>query len=195
MSDQEGAALLGRIAAGDDAAMMAFYDRYFGLVAGYCRRMVSDRESADEAIQDTFWQVWRQASRYDPERAAVATWLLVLARSRCLDALRRLEREPPRAGEPFSDAEDASDPPMARLAAPDDVEGLAEQRWTMAAVRRAFATLPEAQRETIRHVYFLGESAGRVADREGVPVGTVKTRLRLGLTKLRRVLEVEIDGP
>jgi RNA polymerase sigma-70 factor (ECF subfamily) len=187
MTDPEGERLLRRIADGDQDAMMTFYDAYFGVVAGLCRRMVADRDAADEVVQDVFWHVWRHAASFDGGRAGVATWLLVLARSRALDALRRRGRH----GDDTQFWEDL--PPTAVPAAPDDVPAAVEHNLAREHLYRAFAQLPDVQREVIGSVYFRGRSAREVADRQQVPVGTVKTRLRLGLEKLRRVMEAETD--
>ncbi len=185
MRDPGGEAWLARIAEGDQDAMMRFYDRYFGLVAGYCRRTIPDRESAEEVIQDVFLMVWRSAARFDAERSGVATWLLVMARSRSVDALRKARRSV--AGDSW---EDVAEPP----AAPDDVAEDAAGHLEQDAVRHAVAGLPAHQREALTMVYLEGLSGQEAAQRQQVPLGTLKTRLRLGLAKLRDVLGGESDG-
>lgn len=185
MRDPEGEAWLLRIAEGDQAAMMRFYDRFFGLVAGYCRRMLPDRELADEVIQDVFMRVWRSAERFDPERAGVATWLLVIARSRSVDALRVSRRTV--SGDSW---EELAVPP----AAPDDVAEEAAGRLEQESVRRAVAGLPDTQREALTMVYLEGLSGQEAAQRQQVPLGTLKTRLRLGLEKLRQVVGGDANG-
>lgn len=187
MTDSEENTLIRRIAEGDQEAMMAFYDRFFGLVAGFCRRTIQDPGTADEVIQDTFWQVWRQSASYDAERARVSTWVLMMARSRCLDALRRSARVAPT--DPWDDV-----PERLLATAGDEVPAHVEGRLDQERVQAAFQTLPDAQRSVVLRVYLQGKTAQQVAEEQEVPLGTVKTRLRLALDKLRRVLEVHPDG-
>jgi len=180
-------ALLRQIAEGDQAAMLQFYDRYFGVVAGYCRKLVFDREAADEAIQDTFWQVWKTAALYDAGRAPVAAWLLTLARSRAIDRMRKISRESERV---VIDEEKAL-----AMVSGENVEQTAFLHEMQHEVWDALEQLPEAQRTMIQAVYFRGQTAEDAARRQQVPVGTAKTRLRLGLDKLRKTLGVNADGP
>ncbi len=180
-------ALLRQIADGDQAAMLIFYDRYFGIIAGYCRKLVFDREAADEAIQDTFWQVWKTAALYDAGRAPVAAWLLTIARSRAIDRMRKISRE--------SERMVMDDGQAVAMASGDNVEQSAFLRETQNEIWDALDRLPEAQRTMIEAVYFRGQTAEDAARRQQVPVGTAKTRLRLGLDKLRKTLGVNADGP
>lgn len=177
------------IRAGDQDAMLTFYDTYFGLVAGFCRKMIGDRGVADEVIQDVFWQVWRQAGDYNPERAQISTWLLTIARSRVIDALRRLKRQ----GEWIA-WEESDGLLEARPGAPStDVERAVEANMERHRIRQALEDLPPPQKEALYRVHLEGRTAKDVADHENVPIGTIKTRLRLGLDKLRKALEVEAD--
>ncbi len=187
MEQAEDVAILARIARGDQKAMMTFYDRQFGLVAGFCRRLVSDPGLADEVIQDVFWEVWRRARDYDPARAGVAAWLLLMARSRVIDGLRRGRR---RAQEDLVDHEDVR---VESAAAGDTVEQVVEMRERDTRIGSAVKTLPDVQRDVIERVFWRGQSAREVAEVQGVPLGTVKTRLRLGLGKLRGMMEAEPD--
>lgn len=174
--------LVERIAQKDEEAMMTFYNRYFGLVAGYCRQVISAREVADEVIQDTFWQVWRDASRYNPGRASPRTWLLTMARSRAVDRLRQLARAP------ASESLDSLPTP------PSDPVQVADQvvaREMIEALTQGLARIPEEQRHMIEWIYMRGLTAEQSALQANIPLGTAKTRLRLGLDKLRRILEVE----
>ncbi len=174
--------LVERIAQKDEEAMMTFYDRYFGLVAGYCRKVMNTREVADEVIQDTFWQVWRDAPRYNPERASPSTWLLTIARSRAVDRLRQLARAP--ASESL---ESLPVPPSDPVQVVDQVV----DREMVATLAQGLARIPEEQRSMIEWIYMRGLTAEESAVRANIPLGTAKTRLRLGLDKLRRILEVE----
>lgn len=180
--------LLTRIAASDQSAMMAFYDRHYGLVAGYCRKMVRDAAQADEAIQDTFLQVWRLASGFDPARARPTTWLFVLARSRCLDGLRRSGR---RAEMEILDRFEEESGAAAAPSAPDPTATEAEHRVERVRVRHALSALPPEQSQALTGAYLLGMTADQIATLQNVPLGTAKTRIRLGLRRLRGLLEVD----
>lgn len=175
------------IAMGKEDAMMAFYDTYFGLVAGFCRKMIYDRGTADEVIQDIFWQVWRQAGEYDPARAKISTWLLTIARSRVIDGLRRLKRQDWLVVEEHEGSE------LAETLRSNEVESAVEANFERHRIRQALQNLPPPQRDVLYRIHFEGRTAKEVADHESVPIGTIKTRLRLGLEKLRKVLEVQAD--
>lgn len=172
--------LLGEIADRNQEAMTVFYDRYFGKVQGLCRRMISDRDLADETVQDVFWTVWQNAAKYDASRASPATWLFIIARSRCRDALRRLQSQP--ASAPLNDWD------------PSDSDLVAEvfEHIDRQALLRGLNRLPDAQREVLTDVYILGFSAAEVARARQLPLGTVKTRMRLGLEKLRDWMGKEV---
>ncbi|AEW05660.1 RNA polymerase, sigma-24 subunit, ECF subfamily [Sulfobacillus acidophilus DSM 10332] len=178
-TDQE---LLTRIAAGDQDAMMAFYDRYFGLVAGYCRKLIHDRMQADEVIQDVFWQVWKTACLYDAGRASATVWLMTIARSRAIDRLRRLAKET--ATVEWDAAGEA-------VTSSNNVEQAVVARSAQDALYDALDQLPDAQKAMIAAVYIRGQTAEQAARRQQIPVGTAKTRLRLGLEKLRRMVGVD----
>jgi RNA polymerase sigma-70 factor (ECF subfamily) len=180
--------LLGRISQADQAAMMVFYDRHFGFVAGYCRKVLKDRAQADEVIQDAFLQVWRLASTYDPAKARPTTWLLVLARSRCLDALRRTGR---RAEFEQLDAFETDAVACAEATPPDPTAVEAGRRLERARVRQAMASLPEEQRDALSAAYLLGMTAQQIAQARNIPLGTAKTRIRLGIRRLRGLMEVD----
>lgn len=193
-TDEPDDILLRHIASGDEEAMVAFYDRHFSLVAGYCRTLIQDRGIAEEAIQDAFLQVWRLAGRFDGSRAKVTTWLFVLARSRCLDRLRQAGRqtslESLHAGEePLGGiAEEAHD----QDSDPTGTAVLA--RFEREQVRSLLSAIPEEQRSALEAAYLLGWTADRIARAQDVPLGTAKARIRLGLLRLRRLLE-EVGSP
>src|ERR1700722_16362770 len=158
--------------AGDDQALARFYDRWARPAYALIVQMVRDPDDADAALEDAFYQPWRQASRYEPARGSVATWILTIARSRALDRLRarrRLKEEPL--------------PLLLGDTGPTiDVAEVAEQR---ARVAEAVRTLPPEQREVVELAYFRGLSQTEIAERTGQPLGTVKTRTRLAGQKLR----------
>jgi RNA polymerase sigma-70 factor (ECF subfamily) len=167
--------LLRRIAAGDKAALAAFYDRHAARVLGLLLRILGDRDDAEDVLQETLWQVWQQAARYDPARSNPDNWLTLLARSRALDFRRR--RSP------------SADPPAAedRVAEADPAGGL-ERREMAQLVRAALERLPDEQREAIRLAFYDGLTHEQVAEELSVPLGTAKTRIRRGMRRLRGLL-------
>lgn len=169
--------LLRRIAAGDEAALAALYDGAHGLVRGLALRILRDPADAEEAALEVFVQVWRTAGRYDPRVASPAAWLTMLAKSRALDKLRskrsRLAREGP-LPEAFE--------PEARLPSPEEEAGVSQER---ARLRAALSCLSEEQRAPLELAYYEGYSQSELAHRLGQPLGTIKTRMRMGLKHLR----------
>jgi RNA polymerase sigma-70 factor (ECF subfamily) len=170
--------------AGD--ALAALFDRHAPILLGLLHRLLGGGGEAEEALQDVFVQAWRDAGRYRPELVGVRGWLVLLARSRALDRLRatgarrrredRLVRE---AGEPWESPRGAERLERAQ----------AERR-----LARALAALPAEQRQAIELAFFAGLTHAEVADRVGAPLGTVKSRILLGLRKLRSAL-AERDRP
>jgi RNA polymerase sigma-70 factor (ECF subfamily) len=165
-------------AGGDAAALAALYDATAALVNGLALRILGDPGAAEEVTLDVYLQVWRQAARYDPARGAPAAWLLTLARSRAIDR-RRAGAGQRRETEPVALA--MADP------GPGPEEGTAagERRRL---VRGALAGLGPEQRKTIELAYFGGLSHTEIAATLGEPLGTVKTRIRLGMMRLREAL-------
>ncbi len=177
-------ALLARMATGDEQALGALYDRWHGIVHTLVFRIVRERDDVEDVVEETFWQAWRQAGRYDPSRGAVQGWLLTIARSRALDrvrSLKRLREEPLEGGKGETRVPQVTDtdPGM-------DAES-AERRTIVLA---ALAELPSEQREALELGYFGGLSQTEIAERTGQPLGTVKTRMRLAMQKLRGPLQV-----
>lgn len=176
-SDRELVALMG---AGHEHALGELYDRYTLLVHSVVLRVLRDSGDVEEVVEDTFWQAWRQADRFDTERGAISTWLVTIARSRALDRLRSRRRTDMRT-ETLPDGameqrEDATRP------SPLDDASMDERRRR---VRAAIAELPAEQRATVELAYFGGMSQSEIAAATGEPLGTVKTRTRLALRKLR----------
>jgi RNA polymerase sigma-70 factor (ECF subfamily) len=143
------------------------------------RRILSDPQEAEEVVQETFVQVWRQASRYDAERGSPAAWVATIARSRAIDRLRAREANE-RVRSAARDADEAGASPAA-----GDV---AEERELKRRVDAALSALPQEQRRTLELAYFEGLSQTQIAARLGDPLGTVKTRVRLGLSRLATLL-------
>lgn len=187
MRDLEAEQLLARIQEHDQGAIMAFYDRYFGMVAGFCRKILTGTNAsvADEAIQDTFWYVWQHADRFDASKAALTTWLYIISRSRCLDVLRR-EKSVEDVTEILPESErGADDEPLVT-----EVLGRLEQTRLSEAIQN----LPPPQEDVIRKIYLLGYTAREVAESQNISLGTIKTRLRLALDKLRGLMEEEVGA-
>jgi RNA polymerase sigma-70 factor (ECF subfamily) len=174
--------LVRRMAVGDEAALGQLYDRYAALVHSVALRVVGDADDAEEVVEASFWQAWRQAGRYEEGRGGISTWLAMIARSRALDRLRALRRSREQAWEELPEPAAAGDDGPARDAAESD-----ELRRMVAT---AVATLPPEQRETVEMAYFRGMSQTEIAEATGQPLGTVKTRARLALQKLRTALAV-----
>ncbi len=184
--------LIRRMASGDEGALGALYDRWVTLVHSLVLRLLADADEAEDVVEETFWQAWRQAERYEQERAAVSTWLTTIARSRALDRLRARRRRQEGAWSQLglSDMEGITLPAPA---ADNPLVG-AEQAERRALVAKALTALPPEQRETIELAYFGGLSQSEIAERTGQPLGTVKTRVRLAMEKLRESLSMLHEG-
>ena len=179
--DADRAAVI-RMARGDGSAVAELYDRHSRAIYSLALRMLTDSAEAEDVVQDVFTQAWRQASRYDASRAPVIGWLLVMARARALDRLRaRKSRISVTAFDVATT--DPADPGLA-------LDQLAISNEEAARVREALAALPDGQRETIELAYYKGLSQSDIAERLSQPLGTVKTRMRAGLLKLRDVLRM-----
>jgi RNA polymerase sigma-70 factor (ECF subfamily) len=178
---------LQRVAAGDAGGLGALYDRHGRAVYSLALRILGDEGDAEEVAQDVFAQAWRRAGQYDQSRGTVAAWLLVMARTRAIDRFRA------RRVRPEGRVQDDADLTLQQLPAtsPDAAsEMMAAERGLR--VRRALEDLPFLQRVAIELAYFEGLSQREIAERLEQPLGTVKTRMRLGLLKLRDAL-VEVQ--
>ncbi|MCC6139609.1 MAG: sigma-70 family RNA polymerase sigma factor [Nitrospira sp.] len=178
--DQEWQQLIARTAEGDQAAVAALYDRTSPQVFGLAFKILNNREAAEEVTLDVYTQVWRQAHTYDRARGAPGAWLMTLARTRAIDRFRAGAAEHGRI-EPLDAAHlfasDGDTPEQ-------DVQRQERQRY----VRQALAALTVEQRQAIALAYFYGLSHSEIAEKLGLPLGTVKTRVRLGMMKLREAL-------
>jgi RNA polymerase sigma-70 factor, ECF subfamily len=167
-----------RVARGDGDALATLYDRHSRAVYSLALRVLGETREAEEVVQDVFAQAWRQAARYDTSRGAVVAWLLVMTRSRAIDRLRARRGLQPLAGDSERTLGVLSDP----AAGPEREALSAEQR---SRVRVALEQLPLVQRLAIELAFFEGLTHVEIAERLELPLGTIKTRIRLGLMKLK----------
>ncbi len=171
---------LRRVAAGDHGAIEQLYDRYAGIVLGVAVRMTGDRSVAEDVVQETFLGVWRNAARFDPERGSARTWLMAMAHHRTVDALRRRRAV---LSLPDEDLEPGRLP-----VAPDPWAEVAT-RLEHDEIASALASLPAVQRRAIELAYYSGRTQVEIAAITRAPLGTVKSRVRLGLLNLRDLLD------
>ena len=172
------------IAGGSSEALGMLYDRYARIVYALARRMLKQVEDAEEVVQDVFSQVWRDARRYQATRASVAGWIVMLARTRSIDRLRSRMARPDVA----SAVAPETAPPIESHERDPEQEAMAEQHAQ--AVRGALQRLPEAQRLLMELTYYDGLTQSEIAARTGVPLGTVKTRIRSAMATLSAALTV-----
>jgi RNA polymerase sigma factor (sigma-70 family) len=175
--DRSEAELMRQVAAGEIGGLEALYDRYHAMAYALALRITTETGLAEDVVQDSFLGVWRNAGRYAEARGSVRGWLLAIVRHRAIDAMRRQ-----RASVALGEESDEALP--SNLTLPDiwpEVAG----RLDGERVREAIRLLPPAQREAIELAYFDGLTQREIADRTGAPLGTVKSRMRLGLVSLR----------
>jgi len=178
VSDDE---LLDGIAQQDRAAMTALYDRYERLVYSFAVRAVRDRSAAEEIVQDVFVKVWRSAERYDASQGKLSTWLLTIARRTAIDMHRKTQRR--------LVPELMEDEQLAQVHDDDaGPEAIVEAHAVRDILHEALARLPDDQRATIERMYYQGYTQREIAEAMDVPLGTVKGRIRLGLSRLKEQL-------
>jgi RNA polymerase sigma-70 factor, ECF subfamily len=170
--------LMPLVARKDPAAFEVFYDRHGGAAYSLAYRIVGDATSAEDVTQEAFLSIWRSRARYDPTRGSVRAWALGIVRNRAIDALRR---EGGRA--PKLDLDDGA--ALERREAPERTDAEALRRETARQVRGALGSLPNEQSKVIELAYFGGFTHSEIARMLGMPIGTVKGRMRLGLEKMR----------
>jgi RNA polymerase sigma-70 factor (ECF subfamily) len=167
--------LVHAMADGDRDSFAALYDRHAPRVFALLMRWLGQRADAEDVLQETFWQVWEQAGRYDPMRAPPGGWVYLIARSRAMDVLRR--RRPEATGRPGCEPVTITDPGAA-----------AEHGEASMNIGKALGALPEEQRVAVHLAFFDGMTHEQVARRQSIPLGTAKTRIRLGMQRLREIL-------
>ena len=179
VADDADRAALQRIAGGELDALDDLYERYKTMAYSIAYRITNDATLAEDVVQDAFLGVWRNATRYLEARGSVKTWLLSIVHHRAIDAVRRRR--------PMTDLPDREEAPPAALRLPD-VWVEVSANLDADAVRVALTALTDVQREAIELAYYGGLTQVEIAERTGTPLGTVKSRMRLGLLAMRRVL-------
>ena len=174
--------LVGRVVRGDEIALAALYDRWADRVYSIAAHVLSGSDQADDVVERTFSQIWKDAARYDAERGSVAAWIVTIARSHALTMrrteTRRIRHDELRSQFLLDEGTVTAASPLQKLEAGEDRQ----------AVQKAMSRLPDEQERVVRMTFFEGLTQAEIADRLGIPLGTVKTRVRLAFSKLRRTL-------
>jgi RNA polymerase sigma-70 factor, ECF subfamily len=176
--------LLHAIARGDETALAACYDRYRVILFSQILRILNDRQESEDCLQEVFFQVWQRAQNFDESRGRAFTWLVTIARSRALDRLRA-------SASRMRVANDAAQAPHEEVG---DAAKEAVRAEAGSVVRKALAELPEEQRSALLLAYFEGLTQTEIAARLGDPLGTVKTRMRSGMSRLRELLQGKVQA-
>lgn len=187
MSQLDDHVLIRLVAEAHTEALSELYDRYSRLVYSLALHILRDPASAEEVTQDVFFRIWEKAETYRVEQARVSTWLTSIARNRSIDLLRRREIRPEGHSQAWEDLPPGAIP-VANGHAPED---LAERNLQAQRVRAAMADLPPEQRQALTLAFFNGLSHSEIAEALGEPLGTVKTRIRMAMQKLRASLGEE----
>ena len=175
--------LASQVAGGSSAALEALYDRYSSIVLGLIVKILGDRRAAEDVLQEAFWRVWKSAGTFQPERGAFSSWLFRIARNLAIDAYRRGNVRPQvMPDDNAASMEQMSDPDM-------DVAQEAQSAIENRQVRLAMTSLPGEQKQVLEMAYFQGMTRQEIAETTGEPLGTIHTRARLALQKLKEELE------
>ena len=174
-SGRNDSVLTSSIRAGDESAMAELYDRYSSIVYAVAMRVLGDTAAAEDVLQEVFMQLWRNPTAFDASRGSLAPWLAVIARNRAVDVLRKRR--------PQDDIEDVT------LSIEPDLAAEADRSRVAAKVRTVLSQMPVPQRSALEMAYFEGYSHSEIAEKTGEPLGTIKTRIRTGLTLLRKAVE------
>jgi len=172
------------MAEGDESALGLLYDQWIQPVYSLVVQLLRDADEAEDVVEETFWQAWQRAASYDVSRGTVRTWLLTIARSRALDRLRVRNRRRDETPVTADVAIDERDPLL-------DLEGRERRDLVLSALNE----LPPDQRRALELAYFRGLTQSEIAETLGEPLGTIKTRMRLGMMKLREKLGLLLDVP
>ena len=176
--------LIAQVARGDTAAYELLYDRYCSMVMGLALKITGDRSLAEEVVQETFWRVWRKADLFQTQRGAFTSWFFGITRNLSIDVLRRQKTQVQPVNETDQIIEQTADPST-------DVPEAAWLRQKRQQMQMAIETLPDEQRSVIEMAYFRGMTRQEIAQATGEPLGTIHTRARLALQKLRDQLQMQ----
>jgi RNA polymerase sigma-70 factor, ECF subfamily len=183
VADLSDAELIELVANGEARALEVLYDRYSRVVYSFALRIVGDPQLAEEILQEVFFRVWQQGSGFQSNRGSLITWLLSITHNLAIDEVRKRNRRPQKA--------DSEDPELVLGAMADENTDIEQEVWlsgVRTAIVEALARVPKEQRDVIELAYFRGLTQREIAETLGQPLGTVKTRMRLGLQKLREQL-------
>src|SRR4051812_48973928 len=181
-TDQE---IVARVHAHDPNALDEVYQRYSRAVHSLAYRVVRDNAIAEDVTQEVFLKLWRQSESYNPERGALGSWLLSVAHNRAIDLIRRRRL---REEYQLPESQEIGDLIADGVVDPSEAAGIAD---TAASVRKALEQIPSSQRQAIEMAFFQGKTHVEISAELGEPLGTAKTRIRLGMRKLRSLLEAE----
>jgi len=181
ISDQD---LMLRIQQGDEEALGLLYDRYSGVLKSLIMRVIHNDAEADDLLQEIFVELWKQSATFSPEKGKPLGWIVTLTRRRAIDRLRKRQAYA-RVEEKFKDQPEQQPEAWVHNTMEEDLE-LNDARQML---RKVMDELPEAQRQAIELAYFKGMSQREVAAHTGIPLGTIKTRLELGLKKISEALK------
>ncbi len=181
--------LIDQASRGDARALEVLYDRYSRVVFSFALRIVNDSLIAEELLQEIFFRAWQQGGSFRASKGTFLTWLLSITHNMAIDEVRKRKRRPQRS--------DSDDPDLVLASVPDSGPSVEDEVWLRALrerIGRALDTLPAAQRETIELAYFKGMTHREIAETLNEPLGTIKTRMRLGMQKLRDQLDSSEEG-
>jgi RNA polymerase sigma-70 factor (ECF subfamily) len=178
-------ALLAGMASGDEASIVAFVRRYQRRVFGLAVGILADRGAAEDVAQEALFRAWRHAPVFDSRRGSVENWVLTITRNLSIDALRKRRSIPTDPDELVA---------LARASTSATMEEAVDSRSMSTSILRALESIPSDQRRAVVLSSLYGRTALEIADIESIPLGTSKTRIRAGLTKLRSILESEVEG-
>lgn len=184
--------MMARVAAGDERALGMLYDRHATFAYSLAAAILRDGPDAEEVVAEVFSQVWRSAAGFDAGRGSVVAWISTIVRTRALDLIRSQRRRARMLDQAAAMTEEGSAPGMS-TGSPDADRG-AEVSEAQVLVRRSLAGLPAPQRQVLELAYFGGLSQSEIAGQLGEPLGTVKTRMRAGMEKMRQALGPLMGG-